>query len=72
MTANRLEVSFFLGDENFLELVLTVVQLCEYTETMELYTLKGWIFWCMNCISIKKIMFLQKKKYDMLVSFPLL
>lgn len=26
-------------------------QLCEYTETIELYTLTGWIVWCVHCVS---------------------
>ena len=33
--------------------MLTVIQLCEYTKT-QLYTLKLWILWYMNYVSILK------------------
>ena len=41
------------GDENVPELVVIKAQLCEYTKSTNLYTLKGHILWYLNYISIK-------------------
>ena len=41
----------FWGDENVLE-ILILTQLCEYTKNTELHTLKWWILWYINHISI--------------------
>lgn len=43
VTLRKYRVSFW-GDENILELVVTLEQLCNYTKNNELYTLKGEIY----------------------------
>lgn len=41
-------------DKNVLKLILVIVtHLGEYTKTMKLYTLNGYILWYVNYISIK-------------------
>ena len=41
-----------------------VAQICEYTETSDLYTLKGWkIVWRVNYISLKLLLKQQQKPF---------
>ena len=52
VTANRYGVSF-VGDKNVLRMnVVMVARLFEYKKPTELYTLRGWILWLLNGISI--------------------
>ena len=54
VTADGFRISF-LRDENVLKLVVMVGMLVNILKSTELFTLKEWIFWCVNHLSILKV-----------------